>query len=54
MRHLDPQECDTIEAAANAIESMDVHELKPVVPFLLQARDLLEDAIAGRRPGSRR
>jgi hypothetical protein len=54
MRHLDPQECDTIEAAANAIESMDVHELKPVVPFLLQARDLLENAITGRRPRSRK
>ena len=38
-----------IEAAANAIESMNVHELKVAVPVLLQARDLT-DAMAGRRP----
>ena len=50
MRHLDPQECDPIEAAANAIESMNVPELKVVVPVLQQARDLLFDALAGRRP----
>jgi hypothetical protein len=48
--YLDPQECDTIEAAANAIEAMNVRELKPAVPLLLQARDLLADALAGRRP----
>jgi hypothetical protein len=49
-KHLDPQECDTIEAAANAIESMNVQELQAAVPVLLQARELLTDAIAGRRP----
>ncbi|MEN6535428.1 MAG: hypothetical protein ABFD60_13535 [Bryobacteraceae bacterium] len=50
MSHLDPQECDTIEAAANAIESMNVMELKPVVPFLLEIREIQADALAGRRP----
>jgi hypothetical protein len=47
--HLDPQECDAIEAAANAIEEMNVEELKPVVPLLLQAREIQMDALAGRR-----
>ena len=47
--HLDPQECDTIEAAANAIEAMSVEELKPAVPFLLQARGIHMDALTGRR-----
>jgi hypothetical protein len=47
--HLDPQECDTIEAAANAIEAMSVEELKPAVPVLLQAREIQMDALAGRR-----
>jgi hypothetical protein len=47
--HLDPQECDTIEAAANAIEAMSVEELKPAVPLLLQAREIQIDALAGRR-----
>jgi hypothetical protein len=50
MNHLDPQECDTIEAASNAIESMNVQELKPAVPFLLEIRELQGDALAGRRP----
>jgi hypothetical protein len=48
--NLDPNECDTIEAAAHAIESMDIDELKPAVPVLERARDLLADVIAGRRP----
>jgi hypothetical protein len=48
--HLDPQECDTIEAAANAIESMNVQELTAAAPVLRQARDLLADAVAGRPP----
>lgn len=47
--HLDPQECDTIEAAANAIEALNVEELKPAVPVLLQAREIQMDALAGRR-----
>ena len=47
--HLDPQECDAIEAAANAIEAMSVEELKPAVPVLLQAREIQMDALAGRR-----
>jgi hypothetical protein len=49
--HVDPQECDTIEAAANTIEVMNVEELKPVVQVLRQAREILTDAIDGRRPG---
>ncbi len=50
-----PRECDTIEAAANAIESMDIQELKPAVPFLLEIREIQADALARRRkPGTAR
>lgn len=53
---LDPRECDTIEAAADAIHAMDVRDLKPAVPVLLEVRELLIDALAGKRPslGGRR
>jgi hypothetical protein len=47
--HLDPQESDTIEAAANAIESMNIQELRPAVPLLLEIREIQADALAGRR-----
>jgi hypothetical protein len=47
---IDPREYDAVEAAANAIEEMNVEELRPAVPVLRDVRDILTRAMKeGRR-----
>jgi hypothetical protein len=45
--NLDPREFDTVEAAAYAIEEMDIWELQPAAPFLKDMRNILSGALKG-------